>query len=29
MGWKFSKRYPIPEDKEEAISRSRRADYMI
>ena len=29
MDWKLSKRYPTPEDKEEATSRGRRGDYMI
>ena len=29
MDWKPSKRYPTPEDKEEATSRGRRDDYVI
>ena len=29
MDWKLSKRYPTPEDKEEAPSRCRRGDYEI
>ncbi len=29
MDWKLSKRYPTPEDKEEATSRGRRDDYVI
>ena len=29
MDWKPQKRYPTPEDKEEATSRGRRGDYMI
>ena len=29
MDWKLSKRYPTPEDKEEATSRGRRGDYTI
>ena len=29
MDWKPSKRYPTPENKEEATSRGRRCDYMI
>ena len=29
MDWKLSKRYPTPEDKEKAISRGGRGDYLI
>ena len=29
MDWKLSKRYPTPEDKEEAISRCRSGGYVI
>ena len=28
MDWKLSKRYPTPEDKEEATSRGRRGNYV-
>ena len=29
MDWKPTKRYPTPQDKEEATSRGRRGDYAI
>ena len=29
MDWNHKKRYPTPEDKEEAKSRGRRGDYVI
>ena len=29
MDWKISKRYSTTEDKEEAISRGRRGNYVI